>query len=242
MMASEQPLIGVLGGMGPLATVDFMHKLVEEMPARIDQEHVPVVAWNVAQIPDRQKALAGAGESPLPAMREGVRQLLAAGATRLVIPCNTAHYWLPQLSADCPVPFISIIDATLNVLNSGTPSGTAETIGLVATRGTLLAGLYQQRLEAEGMRCLCNTDAEMDALFTPGCYAVKRGEVEAGGRLLEAAAEALLARGATRLVLACTEVPVALERVASRHLPLCVDTNRALARACVDYWQQVRPR
>jgi aspartate racemase len=241
MMTNAQPLIGVLGGMGPLATVDFMHKLVEEMPAGTDQEHVPVVARNVAQIPDRQKALAGTGESPLPALLEGVRQLVAAGASRLVIPCNTAHYWLPQLSADCPVPFISIIDATLNVLKGGKPAA-AETIGLIATRGTLLAGLYQQRLADEDMPCLCNTEEEMETLFTPGCYAVKRGEVDAGGRLLEAAAEALLARGATRLVLACTEVPVALERVASRHLPLCVDTNRALARACVDYWQQVRPR
>lgn len=241
-MANEQPLIGVLGGMGPLATVDFMLKLVEEMPARVDQEHVPVVAWNVAQIPDRQKALAGAGESPLPAMLDGVRHLVAAGATRMVIPCNTAHHWLAQLAADCPVPFISIIDATMAVLSSGTAAGAGETIGLVATRGTLLSGLYQQRLAADGRRCLCNTDEEMEALFTPGCYAVKRGEIDAGGRLLEAAAEALLARGATRLVLACTEVPVALERVASRHLPLCVDTNRALARACVDYWQQVRSR
>ena len=114
-MTYQKPLLGVLGGMGPLATVDFMHKLVQEMPAAIDQEHVPVVAWNVAQIPDRQKFLAGTGESPLPAMLEGLQRLVAAGATRIVIPCNTAHNWFDALAAESSVPLIHIVDATLNV-------------------------------------------------------------------------------------------------------------------------------
>lgn len=80
----------------------------------------------------------------------------------------------------------------------------------------------------------------MDQCFTPGCYAVKGGAIEAGGHLLEKVADALLARGATRLILACTEVPVALESIRSRHLPISIDTNRALAKACVEYWQTVR--
>ena len=77
--------------MGPLATVDFLHKLIEETPVASDQDHVPTVVWNVPQIPDRQQALAGAGISPLPAMYAGLARLVAAGATRLAIPCNTAH-------------------------------------------------------------------------------------------------------------------------------------------------------
>jgi len=238
-MANRKPLIGVLGGMGPLATVDFLHKLVQEMPATVDQDHVPVVAWNVAQIPDRQKALAGTGESPLPAMLDGLQHLVAAGATRIVIPCNTAHSWFEALAAASAVPLIHIVEATLSVLRQPA-AGPGGPVGLIATRGMLSSGLYQHRLEAEGITCLCSTDDELDQLFTPGCYAVKGGDVEAGGRLLERAAEALLARGATRLILACTEVPIALERIASRHLPISIDTNRALARACVDYWQQAR--
>jgi len=240
-MASDgvrPPLIGVLGGMGPLATVDFLHKLVEEMPAAVDQDHVPVLAWNVAQIPDRQQALAGTGESPLPALVDGIRRLAGAGATRIVIPCNTAHHWFDELAAASPVPLIHIVDATLAVLESG--NGPSGTVGLIATRGALASGLYQRRFEQAGIAYLENTDDELETLFTPGCYAVKRGEVEAGGRLLEAAADALVARGAKRLILACTEVPLALERIGSRHLPISVDTNRALARACVSYWQQAR--
>lgn len=241
MSDSERPpLVGVLGGMGPLATVDFLHKLVQEMPAAVDQDHVPVLAWNVAQIPDRQQALAGTGESPLPALVDGIKRLASAGVTRIVIPCNTAHHWFDQLAAASPVPLIHIADATLAALASDKENDSGV-VGLIATRGTLVSGLYQQRFAAAGIDYLVSTDDELDTLFTPGCYAVKQGDVEAGGRLLEAAAQALIDRGAGRLVLACTEVPLALERIGSCLLPLCIDTNRALARACVEYWQQARP-
>ena len=238
--SDRTPLVGVLGGMGPLATVDFLHKLIQEMPAAIDQDHVPVLAWNVAQIPDRQQALAGTGESPLPALVDGIKRLAGAGVTRIVIPCNTAHHWFDQLDAASPVPLIHIADATLAAL-AGDKENDSGVVGLIATRGTLVSGLYQQRFAAAGIDYLLNTDDELDTLFTPGCYAVKRGDIEAGGRLLEAAAQALIDRGARRLVLACTEVPLALERIGSRLLPFCIDTNRALAQACVAYWLQVRP-
>ena len=231
----SKPLLGVLGGMGPLATVDFLHKLIEEMPAASDQEHVPTIVWNVPQIPDRQQALAGTGISPLPAMCAGITRLVAAGATRIAIPCNTAHLWFDQLAAHSAVPIEHIVDATLHELGDA-----KNAVGLIATPATQASGLYQQRFEAAGIVCLCASDAELETLFTPGCHAVKRGAVEAGGRLFEALADALLARGAQRLVLACTEVPIALSRIASRHLPISIDTNRALARACVDYWQQAR--
>ena len=243
-MASDNerpPLIGVLGGMGPLATVDFLHKLIQEMPAAVDQDHVPVLAWNVAQIPDRQQALAGTGESPLPALIDGIVRLAGAGVTRIVIPCNTAHHWFDELAAVSPVPLIHIADATLEILQSGGVDGQGGAVGLIATRGTLDSRLYQRRFAAAGIDYLLNTDDELDTLFTPGCYAVKRGEVEAGGHLLEAAVQALIDRGAKRLVLACTEVPLALERIGSHHLSISIDTNRALARACVAYWQQARP-
>ena len=246
MSDSERlPLVGVLGCMGPLATVDFLHKLIQEMPAVVDQDHVPVLAWNVAQIPDRQQALAGTGESPLPALVDGIKRLAGAGVTRIVIPCNTAHHWFDQLAAASPVPLIHIADATLALLTkdkeNDRANGHSGAVGLIATRGTLVSRLYQQRFAAAGIDYLVSTDDELDTLFTPGCYAVKRGDVEAGGRLLEAAAQALIDRGAGRLVLACTEVPLALERIGSHLLPLCIDTNRALARACVEYWQQARP-
>src|SRR5690606_23936695 len=86
-------LIGVLGGMGPLATVDFMQKLVAATPASRDQEHVPALISAIPQIPDRTRAFQGHGASPLPAMLACARRLEAAGAGVIVMPCNTAHIW-----------------------------------------------------------------------------------------------------------------------------------------------------
>jgi len=233
------PLIGVLGGMGPLAAVDFARKLLEVNTVDAEQQHVPTLLWNVPQIPDRQLALAGGGASPLPAMLQGIAVLNAAGATRIAIPCNTAHHWFDELAAASAAPLFHIVDAALAQLDaSAEKSRTKEVIGLLATRGALRSRLYQDRLDALGLRHVGNTENELEQLFMPGCYAVKHGHTEAGGHLLDAAGQRLLERGATRLILACTEVATGLERVASPLLACAVDTNEALARACVDYWRQ----
>lgn len=237
-MAEQRPLIGVLGGMGPLATLDFLQKLLAATPVSRDQDHVPTVVWNVPQIPDRQHALAGHGASPLPAMLEGIARLNAAGATRIVIPCNTAHLWFSDFSKASAAPLIHIVDATLDRLAAQRPTGSVAPVGLIATRGALQAGLYQERLTAQGIPFLINTDAELDDLFTPGCYAIKKNQLHHGGELLEQAGQCLVERGATRLILACTEVPVGLAHVSSSLLAVSIDPTQALAEACLAYWQQ----
>lgn len=226
--------IGVLGGMGPLATVDFLGKLIAETEAARDQDHVPTVTWNVPQIPDRQAALAGRGPSPLPALIEGVDRLVGAGASAIVIPCNTAHLWFDDIAAASPVPVIHIAAATLAALASAVEPGVP--IGLIATRGLVEGGLYQNRLAAAGHPAVVATDDEFDDLFTPGCYAVKRNAIAEGGALLQASAERLLARGARHLILACTEVPLALEAIGSPRVSVSTDATRALARAARDHW------
>lgn len=232
----SSPLIGVLGGMGPAATIDFLQKILQETAATRDQDHAPVITWNVPQIPDRQHAIAGRGESPLPAMLKGINVLNAAGAQCIAIPCNTAHYWFRELQVASPAPILHIVDATVNSLVQGGYASGA--VGILATRGTLAAGLYQERLAELGIACLTNTDGELDELFIPGCYAVKSGNLDTGGRLLEQAALQLLSRGAAHLILACTEVALALAHVQSNLLALSYDSNKALARACVRHWQQ----
>lgn len=228
--------IGILGGMGPLATVDLMAKIIANTPATRDQDHVPVVAWNVPQVPDRQRALAGEGPSPLPAMQEGIDHLNRAGATCIAIACNTAHHWYDALQVQSATPILHIAQVTLEALRSGMQDN--GPVGLIATHGTLQARLYQDLLEPAGIACITPDEEQMASLFVPGCYAVKRGELDAGGRLLERIGEALVAAGATRLVLACTEVPVGLERIHSPLLPVCIDPTLALARACIAHWHE----
>jgi len=96
-------MLGVLGGMGPMATVDFLKKLVEATPAARDQDHLGVMVAQAPGIPDRTGAILGEGPDPLPAMTIALRRLEAAGATRIAIPCNTAHHWHGALQALTPV-------------------------------------------------------------------------------------------------------------------------------------------
>ncbi|CNH37334.1 putative aspartate/glutamate racemase [Yersinia frederiksenii] len=228
-------LFGVLGGMEPLATLDLLQKIIEITPVSRDQEHLPVVTWNVPQIPDRQKALAGIGESPLPQLLHAIQQLNQLGVSHIAIPCNTAHHWYPQLASASRAPILHIVDIAVAHIANLHPR--PQQVGIIATEATLQAQWYQERLAALGIRTILPTEQELKTLFVPGCYAVKRGEVELGGRLLQELATALLERGAEKLVLACTEIPLAFNAIESQLLALSIDPAYALAQHCVTLWQ-----
>ena len=231
-------MLGVLGGMGPLATADFYEKLIARTPAARDQEHVPVVVYAVPQVPDRTEALLRGGPSPLPALLAGLRTLVAAGAQAIAIPCNTAHAWYDELAAESPIPILHIADAAADA--AARIAGAGARLGLVATAGTLAGGFYLRRLASRGFDCATPSKAEMNALVSPGIAAVKAGDLDAGGRLLEQAVDALLARGAAAVILGCTEVPVALDRLGSPLRSRCVDATASLAGRCVEWWFAAR--
>ena len=231
---SEPFLLGVLGGMGPLATLDFQRRLLEATSAQSDQQQLPSVVWNVPQIADRQKALAGTGPSPLPQLIHGIRVLNQAGASHIAIPCNTAHHWYDALSEVSDAPILHIVDATLAALDNA--AETPQRVGIIATKGTLDAGWYQQKLAAQGVEVIEPTATEVAQWFVPGCYAVKRGALTEGGELLVQQALALFARGAQKLILACTEVPVALQAVNAPFQHLTFDPAQALAERCSQLW------
>ena len=232
-------LLGVLGGMGPLATLDFLRRLLEATPAQSDQQQIPTVVWNVPQIADRQKALAGTGPSPLPQLLHAVEKLNQAGASHIAIPCNTAHHWYDALSEASSAPVLHIVDATLDALSQAEEK--PQRVGVIATKGTLDAGWYQERLAAQAIEVVVPTPEELAQWFVPGCYAVKRGALVEGGELLALQANALFARGAQKLVLACTEVPVALEAVRAPFRHLTWDPAQALAERCSQLWQTSTP-
>lgn len=228
-------LLGVLGGMGPLATLDFQRRLLEATPAQSDQQQLPSIVWNVPQVADRQKALAGTGPSPLPQLIHGIKTLNQAGASHIAIPCNTAHHWYDALSQVSEAPILHIVDATLAVLAQ--QEDQPQRVGIIATQGTLEAGWYQRRLAEQGIEVIEPTEKELAQWFVPGCYAVKRGALEEGGEQLLRQANALFDRGAQKLILACTEVPVALAAVKAPFYDLTFDPSQALAERCSQLWQ-----
>ena len=228
-------MIGILGGMGPLATADFFSKVIAATAADNDADHVPLMIQSDPRIPPRPAAILHSGESPLSALLEGRDRLIAAGCMALAMPCNTAHFWFPQLQSNCPVPFLSIVDATCEEAAERAPKGAS--IGLIATGATLATHLFDQRLEAIGLVPIFPTEDEMAKLVLPAIALVKAGQAIQGGHLVERAVEALLARGASAVVLACTETPLALDATQSKLRRVCVDSTGALARRCVRWWQ-----
>ena len=228
-------MIGVLGGMGPLATVDFFNKVLAATPAKGDADHIPLLIQSDPRIPPRPTAILNSGRSPLPALLAGRDRLIAAGATALAMPCNTAHFWYADLVRDCGVPFLSIVDASIGEIGKLAKPG--ATIGIIATRATLTAKIFDAELLSAGYTPMLPDDDMMDKRVLPGIELVKAGQVLEGGQLIEQAVQVLLNQGAGAVLLACTETPLALDAVQSPLRARCVDSTAALARACVAWWQ-----
>jgi aspartate racemase len=224
------PRLGVLGGMGPLATADFLVKLIQATPATSDQEHMPVIVHNVPQIPDRSMAFLAGSDAPWPHLLDGLRTLEAAGCAAIAIPCNTAHVWHRRLAQASRLPVLHIGEAALGTLLRQYPD--ARKVGILATAATLKARIYHDQLAARGIEAVEPDETLQATYVSAGIAAVKGGRLEDARALLARAADALVARGADALLLACTEIPVALAGAAFNS----VDPTDALARACVDWW------
>lgn len=224
---AERRLIGVLGGMGPLATVDFMQKVIEATPAKHDQDHVPLIVYSVPQIPDRVGAAVAGTDEPLPAMLTGIRTLEQAGVEAIAIACNTAHAWYDQLAASTKVPIIHMAQAVIDAAPQNN-----KPVALMATIGTLQAGIYQRYFEKAGWLAFVPKKPDQDMILD-AIAAVKRGEIERARASFDIAAASLLSSGADRLLLACTELPVAAK--GSVHEARCLDATVCLAQACVAF-------
>jgi aspartate racemase len=231
-----RPLLGILGGMGPLATADFLTKLVQETPANHDQEHIPYLAYCVPQIPDRPAAILHNGESPLPYMLKGITTLRQGGATAIAIACNTAHHWFDDLERLGELPIIHIADAACAEL--ARLNITTGAVGLLSTDGTVAAGFFQQRLSARGLKCVISTPEAQTTLVKPAIDAVKAGQLAHAHTLAIAAVQQLASAGAQAIILACTETPLAIEFADHSLHAHCIDATRALARACVAWHQK----
>ena len=209
MAESSRPsrLVGILGGMGPAATVDFYDKLVRATPAATDQEHLRVVIWADPTVPNRQEALLAGGQDPTPWLEEGVEHLLGCGVQVLVAPCNTIHAYLPSVIAGKDVDFLSIIDSAIEAVDDRDSS---DKVGLLATDGALASGLYQSALRRAGKEPVLPPDSSQKALMRV-VHAVKAGDAGPQGRqLIQELLSELQHFGVTSVIAGCTEISVLL--------------------------------
>ncbi|MFT5421748.1 MAG: aspartate racemase [Candidatus Endobugula sp.] len=223
-------VLGVLGGMGPLATVDFLEKLITETKSATDQRHIPTVTWSVPQIPDRSSHIINGGESPFPELRRGLLNLQSMGASAVAMPCNTAHFWHDSLVESTGMKILHIVDAVVDQLYLAGLKRSINKVGMLATTGTVYSGIYQQKLMAAGYEVIVPTDNNQNAVTT-GIGLTKSGKLAIAKEIFLKQIDRLKMCGADMIILACTEIPAVIED--SDEL---IDSNRALARRCVAWF------
>lgn len=229
-------MLGVLGGMGPMAGATFAQRLVALTPADRDQDHIPTLLLNDPRIPDRGAARMAGGEDPLPAMRAGIELLNAARVDLIAIPCNTAHLWYAELAAAAKCPTLHIIESVAQDLRR--QGVTRGRIGLMGTTATLALGLYQQTLEKYGYECLLPTDDEVEALCMSAIRAVKANQFDESIQPAVECVQRLRARGADAVVLGCTELPLAIPHALRAEQGVVItDSIDALALAVMAFYQ-----
>lgn len=210
----EEKVIGILGGMGPEATVSLFRRIVEVTEATRDQDHMRIIIDNNPKIPDRTPAILGRGESPVPMMVSTARNLEHAGADFIIIPCVSAHYFIGLLQEAISIPILSIVDAVIAELGRNSP--TLHKVGLLATTGTIIGGHFQRCLEDAGYVVKVPTPPDQEKLVMEAIYGergIKAGFLSAENqeRLMEASRR-LIALGAEGIIAGCTEVPLVLSQ------------------------------
>lgn len=221
----QQKIPGVMGGLGPEATVDFMARVVAATEASCDQEHIRMLVDHNPSVPNRHDAIAGNTPSVGPELAAMARGLEAAGADFLVMVCNTAHAYSDDIRAAVSIPFVSIIDVVVEALDTYP----TRRVGVMAAEGCLRAELYQSALQVAGYQPVLWDETELQR-FMQLVYRIKAGDSAAdiGSGMCELAAS-LQARGAEILVAGCTEVPLYLS-AADSPLPLLSSTDLLVQR------------
>lgn len=228
---AAHPLVGVIGGVGPLATAYFLQLVVRLTEADRDQDHVDMVVFNHATIPDRTDFVLGrSGDDPGPVLARDALRLEGFGVDFLVMPCNTAHYFTRHVLDAITVPFVSIVDVTVDAARARVPG--LQAVGLLATEGTAGSGVYQDAFGAHGVQTLVPDAADQEIVSRIIYEQVKAGrpvDVDA----LHAVAGRLADRGASVVVLGCTELSVVGVDHDLLVDPLYLDSMDQLARATI---------
>ena len=224
-----EKIIGILGGMGPEATVDLFYKIIKFTPAEKDQDHLRIIIDNNPKIPDRTAAILGKGEDPLPALRETAQNLEKAGADFIIIPCNTAHYFLPSIQESVKIPILNMIEETAKETQQRIPQ--IKKVGLLASIGTYKTEIYHQQFKKYNIEVIYPNEKDKEEVMK-AIYAVKAGDLsnEVKGNILKIG-QKLIDKGAEAIIAGCTEITLILKE-GDVSAPI-IDPTQVLAKAAV---------
>ncbi|MEA4969447.1 MAG: amino acid racemase [Candidatus Pelethousia sp.] len=219
--------IGIIGGMGPLATVDLMTKIIRCTVAACDQEHIPLLVYSNTAIPDRTAAILLGGEDPVPELRRAAQTLEKAGAHILVMACNTAHYFYDRICEPLSIPLLHMPRETAaQAARSG-----IKRVALLATDGTVASGIYDHAFEKAGVELL-KPNVREQALVMDMSYGLKAGREDLPVDSMQAALNRLTREGAEAFILGCTELPLIFEKYPLQ-VPALLDPTEVTARRAV---------
>jgi len=227
----EEKIVGILGGMGPEATVDLFRKIVAATPAKADQEHLRIIIDCNSKIPSRPAALLEGGPDPTPLLQSTARNLERAGADFLVVACNTAHLFYDRIVEAVRIPVLHIVDEAISEAQRRYPG--LQSAAVLAGRGAIRLRLYQDKLEAKGIRSIVPPDEDQEIVVSV-IYGVKAGDKGPAVRAkIREVAERLARAGAQVVFTGCTELPLVLED-GDVSVPV-LDPTQVLAEAAVHF-------
>ena len=229
----SEKVIGILGGMGPEATIDLFTKIVKKTKVKKDQDHLRILIDNNPKIPDRTKAIQKKGPSPLGKLVRSAKTLEEAGAGFIVIPCITAHHYYQSLQKSIEIPILHIVEETMKVIQAKFKG--IQKIGLIATTGTIQTGLFQKYLSRIGIASILPTPQIQKRWVMEAIYGKKGikaiGPSENSKRLILKASQYCMEHGAQAVIAGCTEVPLVLRE---EDLPVpVIDPLSILAEASI---------
>lgn len=203
-MQTDLPILGILGGLGPLSSAYFYELITEHTQADCDQQHIDILISSKATTPDRTSFITGASpKNPLPIMKEEIKRLVTAGASVIAIPCNTAQHFYNSLCKDCAVPILNIISLTVKyAAYLGIKS-----VGIMATDGTILTESYKKSCEKYNIEYVIPSTASQKLLSAIIYSNIKNGQkinIEAFKNI----SNELLSNGCESLILGCTELSI----------------------------------
>jgi len=224
-----EKIIGILGGMGPEATIDLFYKIIKLTPAKKDQEHLRIIIDNNPKIPDRTAAILGKGKDPLPALRETAQNLEKAGADFIIIPCNTAHYFLSSIQESVKIPVLNMIEETAKETRKKIPP--IKKVGLLASVGVYETKIYHQQFKKFNIEVISPEEKDKEKVMKV-IYAVKAGDLsEEVKKNILSIAQKLIDKGAEAIITGCTEIPLILKE-GDVSVPI-IDPTQVLAKAAV---------
>ncbi|WP_320046127.1 amino acid racemase [uncultured Ilyobacter sp.] len=204
----KDKVIGILGGMGPEATIDLFSSIIAESNAKNDHEHLRIIIDNNPKMPSRQDAILNGGENPGPVMAETARNIEHAGADFIIIGANTAHYFYDYVKEAVDIPVLHIIDEA--VLETIRTVDKVKKVGVLATAGAMKTKMYENSFNKFDIEVV-EVPNEIQELVHNSIFSFKYdGLNNENEEMMIKAANYLIDNGAEALVMGCTEIPLVL--------------------------------